>query len=588
MSAGLLVLAVSVSSFFISRWQETQLLDLVRQRLRGDAILVRKELGSKFLQMDGSELQNRVRKMAAYMDTRLTIVDQAGNVLADSEQEMLSDVNAMDNYLSRREFVQAARTGEGHSRRTSLRLGAPYLYYTVAIKRGLETVGFVRAAHELTAVEDQVTAAEKLTAYLGFGVTLIGLVVAYWLTTRLVSPINDLTEAAEGIAAGNYTRRIPINSRDELGALARSFERMSKELAYREAELRENVQRHTTVLSGMTEGVLAVDSQQHVLFANAAAGKKLRFNPDNVVGAPLLEVVRSHELRNLVNQCLENSKPVYGSVSWKSQNQVLALDVRATPLPSGAIPGVVLVLQDVSELKRLEGIRQQFVANVSHELKTPLSSIRAYAETLLNGAIEDKAHARNFLGRIDEQAARLNELILDLLSLARIESGQAVLDLTEVPLQQVVKRCLDFCEGRAKAKDIALVNEISDKQLAVRGDEESLQHILDNLIDNAVKYTPPGGTITISCSLQDGEARIEVVDTGVGIAAEHHDRLFERFYRVDKARSRELGGTGLGLSIVKHLCQAMGGSVSVSSTLGKGSTFSVRLPLAGNTMSVAP
>jgi two-component system phosphate regulon sensor histidine kinase PhoR len=241
---------------------------------------------------------------------------------------------------------------------------------------------------------------------------------------------------------------------------------------------------------------------------------------------------------------------------------------------------VVLVMRDVTEIKRLENMRQQFLANVSHELKTPLSSIKAYAETLLGGARHDAEHCQRFLERIDEQAARLHQLIQDMLSLARIESGQAALEVTDVSVQRSVGRCLADYEALAAARGVMLDNLADDPSLVIRGDEEAVWQILANLVDNAVKYTPPAGRVSVAARRDGGMAVIEVRDTGAGIAAEHHARVFERFYRVDKARSRELGGTGLGLSIVKHLCQAMGGTVAVQSEINRGSTFTVRLPLA--------
>jgi two-component system phosphate regulon sensor histidine kinase PhoR len=241
---------------------------------------------------------------------------------------------------------------------------------------------------------------------------------------------------------------------------------------------------------------------------------------------------------------------------------------------------VVLVLRDISELKRLERMRQQFVANVSHELKTPLSSIKAYTETLLGGARNDPVHCERFLNRIDEQAGRLQELILDMLSLARIESGQLALELADVSVAHVVRRCVADYEPQAVGRELVLENLVDDATIRVHADEEALRQILSNLIDNAVKYTSAGGRVSIRCRPNGTMADIDVTDTGVGISPEHHAHLFERFYRVDKARSRELGGTGLGLSIVKHLSQAMGGSVSVKSAVKAGSTFSVRLPLA--------
>jgi two-component system phosphate regulon sensor histidine kinase PhoR len=270
-----------------------------------------------------------------------------------------------------------------------------------------------------------------------------------------------------------------------------------------------------------------------------------------------------------------------GELTWRGKS-LRIFDALAAPLPGDPPPGIVLVLRDVSELKRVEQMRQQFIANVSHELKTPLSSIKAYTETLLAGAREDPVHAQRFLERIDEQAGRLHQLILDMLTLARIESREAALELADVPVARVVRRCLADYEPQAAARQVMLVNSVEEKEVNVRADEEALRQILSNLIDNAIKYTPAEGRVSIGCGVDNGVAIIEVSDTGAGIPAEHHARLFERFYRVDNARSRELGGTGLGLAIVKHLCQAMGGNVSVSSQVGKGSTFAVRLPLAGS------
>jgi two-component system phosphate regulon sensor histidine kinase PhoR len=258
-------------------------------------------------------------------------------------------------------------------------------------------------------------------------------------------------------------------------------------------------------------------------------------------------------------------------------------DVLATPLPGEPPPGVVLVLRDVSEIKRLERMRQQFVANVSHELKTPLSSIKAYTETLLGGAKNDPVHCERFLRRLDEQTTRLQDLIMDMLSLARIESGQAALDLADISIARVVRRCLADYEPHAVARELVLENLVNNSDVRVHADEEALRQILNNLIDNAIKYTPPGGRISVSCQPNGSTVTIDVTDTGIGIPAEHHPHVFERFYRVDKARSREVGGTGLGLSIVKHLCQAMGGSVQLRSELQKGTTFSVILRQAGAT-----
>ena len=577
--AALVLVAVTVCMAIVSGWQEDQLVAQVQRRLRDAALLVRDDVQAELAAGRSEALQETVRRLGRETETCFTLVDAAGRVLADSQHETLADVAEMENHLNHREFVMAAREGQGQAQRDSSAVGVPFFYLALPVKQEGQTIGYVRAAQPMAAVHAQVAATRRVIAMMGLAVGATGLAVTSWLTWRIVRPLQELTRAAEQIAAGEYPQRVHVATSDELGMLARSFENMSRELDSRERQLRESMQRQTTVLSGMIEGVIAVDRRQHVLFANVAAGRKLRFSPEEVEGWPLLEVVRSHELRRIVEQALQTRQHCQGEIQWKSDVQ-LTLEVHATPLPGQPCPGVVLVLHDVTDLKRLEGMRQQFIANVSHELKTPLSSIKAYTETLLSGALEDAEHARTFLSRIDDQANRLQDLILDMLSLARIESGQAPLELANVSLAQVVDNCLRDHETRAAAGQLTLVNEVGTSSLQVRADEEALLQILSNLVDNAIKYTPAGGTVAIRSRAEAAQAVIEVVDTGPGIAPEHHERLFERFYRVDRARSRELGGTGLGLSIVKHLCQAMGGSVAVESALKKGSVFRVRIPLA--------
>ena len=576
---GLILLAIGVCVVVVSGWQEEQLVERIRRRLHDSATLLASDLSNLLSTESSEQLQLRIRSLGGQTKTRYTLVANDGRVLADSEQTTLAEVSAMENHLSRPEFVAARREGTGVSRRISPTLGIPFLYFALEIEEESKIVSYVRAAQPIAAIEEEVSAIRRLIWKVGLTVGFSSLAISYWLTKRIVRPVRALTDAASEVAAGEYGHLIDVHQGDELGELARSFEHMSAELGAREYQLRESVQRQTTVLSGMVEGVIAVDAESHILFANLAAGETLGFDPDEAEGCSLMEVVRSHELHENVRRALQGKQLCQGEMQWQGDT-LLTLDIHATPLPGDPCPGVVLVMHDITELKRLEGLRQQFVANVSHELKTPLSSIKAYTETLLNGALEDKDNAQRFLGRIEEQANRLNDLIQDMLSIACIESGTATLEVVRVSLDSVVKSCFADNELRAQARQVALCNEILNPKLRLRGDEEAVRQILNNLIDNAIKYTQPDGKVVVTCQQQDGEAVIAVADSGIGIAAQHLNRLFERFYRVDKARSRELGGTGLGLSIVKHLCQAMGGSVSVESQPEQGSTFTVRLPIA--------
>ena len=416
-------------------------------------------------------------------------------------------------------------------------------------------------------------------------VSLAMLALTWWVVARVTSPVKTLNEAAQRIAEGDYDQRIYVSNRDELGQLGDSFNRMSQQMSARVNQLRESGQRLETVLRGMIEAVIAVDDRQRVLFANDAAGRLLSFSPETAVGRPLLETVRQHALHQATVDALAAPATGGGGNGHATRQLEITLgtltprilSTHVARLPGVPCPGVVMVLEDVTEFRRLENLRRDFVANVSHELKTPLSSIKAYAETLLAGALDDADHRRQFVARIDEQADRLHQLIQDLLSLARIESGAEVHQIVSVPLGELVRECLAQHLPAAEAKQISLYCEPIAENVCVAADWGGLREIFGNLVDNAIKYTPDGGRVTVRLRPDEGHVVIDVQDTGIGISAEDQLRVFERFYRVDRARSRELGGTGLGLSIVKHLVQAFGGSVSLHSEPKEGSTFTVRL-----------
>jgi two-component system phosphate regulon sensor histidine kinase PhoR len=414
------------------------------------------------------------------------------------------------------------------------------------------------------------------------------LALAYWLIGHIIRPLESLTKAAEAIASGDYTQRVYVGNRDELGTLARTFNRMSQELAARMTQLSQTGDRQATVLGGMIEGVIAVDGRQRIVLANRAAGRLFDFRPPTAEGRPLLEVVRNHAVYEAVTKALATRQPQRLETKSGIQHpgaSIQHLNVHVQPLPGDPCPGVVLVMHDTTELRRLESLRRDFIANVSHELKTPLTSIKAYSETLRNGAMNDPEASQRFLARIEEQSDRLHHLILDMLMLARIESDQQAFEIVPVDVAQVASACLEQQRPAAQAKRIELELQPCESPCRVRADYEGLREILDNLIDNAIKYTPEGGRVSVVWSEERGTGsenntvRIAVRDTGIGIKPDDQRRVFERFYRVDKARSRELGGTGLGLAIVKHLAQSFDGTVGVESEPGKGSTFWVALPL---------
>jgi two-component system phosphate regulon sensor histidine kinase PhoR len=401
---------------------------------------------------------------------------------------------------------------------------------------------------------------------------------------RVIRPVTTLNDAADAIAIGDYGRRLYVPNRDELGRLAGTLNRMSQDMHERTTQLSQTAARQSTVLGGMIEGVVAVDARQRIVLANEAARRLFDFRPPTVEGRSLLEVIRNHALHEAVTSVLTTSEPQRFEVR-RAGPPAMCFDIHVQPLPGEPCPGVVLVIHDTTALRRLESIRREFVANVSHELKTPLSSIKAYTETLRNGAIHDPETSERFLGRIEEQTERLTRLIMDMLMLARIESDHQAFEIVSLDVLPVVQKCVEDYRSAAESKRIVLLAEAEGGSphaaavCRVRADREGLRAIFDNLLDNAIKYTPEGGNVSVIWRSNGSMAQIAVRDSGIGIRPDDQERIFERFYRVDKARSRELGGTGLGLSIVKHLAQSMNGTVAVESEMGKGSVFTVELPV---------
>jgi len=416
---------------------------------------------------------------------------------------------------------------------------------------------------------------------------LIGLIAAIsaWLPAWYVrryylKPLADLTYQADRLAEGQLGDKIYAGSGGEVRNLNLAFNVMSEQLADRFEQLQDDRRRLRGILDGMVEGVVALDETEQIVFANDRAGTLLDFDGGRVVGKKFWEVVRQRPVQDVVAAANRDRQPRRAELEWQAAT-ARSLALYAAPLGRTSDAGLIVVVHDVSDLRRLEKVRQEFVANVSHELKTPIAVIKACVETLLDGAADDREHRGNFLDQIDEQADRLHALILDLLNLARLEAGPEWLDPKAIKIDEVVAAAVERHRPRAEANDVRL-NIIAPTEMAqsATADEDALASILDNLLDNAIKYTPAGGRIEVRWGGDVTCAWMEVADTGVGIPEADLPRIFERFYRVDKARSRELGGTGLGLAIVKHITQAMNGSVSVRSKLGLGSTFRVRLPIA--------
>lgn len=509
------------------------------------------------------------------LHARVTIVTPDGRVLADSAAsgEALA---ALENHGDRPEVQEALRTGRGTSVRHSATMEDDLMYSAVAIRDGGRVLGVARVALSQRGVREQ-------ARYLA-GAVVVALVLAFVITAllsvlfspSLAGPLKSVMEAARQFAAGNLDARSTVSRRDEVGELARILNRSADQLQERITEIARDRARIDAILSAMEDGVLAVDHQGVVLLANQALRASLGLR--DPLGHPYVEAVRQREVGQVLEHVLKTGERKVLEAELHHLRRVYALTGVPFPGAEGTPHGAVLTFHDVTERRRLDQVRRDFVANASHELRTPLTSIRGFVEALEDGAAADPPTAVRFLGKIHTHADRMGALVEDLLELSRLESGERPSVREPVDVAEVAEDVAASFAEMAARKGLTLEHRHRPAP-TVTSDGDRLRRIIENLVENAIKYTPAGGSVRIESGARDGgAAQVTVSDDGPGIAPEHLPRIFERFYRVDKARSRELGGTGLGLSIVKHLAESIGASVGVSSDVGRGTRFTVLLP----------
>ncbi len=509
---------------------------------------------------------------------RVTIIDLAGKVLVDSD----ANLSKIENHANRPEIVQAKEYGQGTATRQSETTNVEFHYVAVPIVHASSRIGYLRCAMATAPIRSRLN--NRSISFISFaGIsTALATAILLGLGRLMIAPLRDLIAFSRSIAEGKYHQKLgSMRWTGEWKLLGNAFDDMQTELAKRESDLRENSDRLSAVLANMTEGIVAIDGHRRVLFANRAAALLFNVSYQEFVHHPFYEFVRIPVLEDAIEDVFQSHRAAKCELDLGLQpRRIVEIQLAWLSQSDGEV--VVIVLHDVTNVRQLETMRRDFVANVSHELKTPLSSIKAYSETLRMGAIDDPQVRTKFVERIEEQTKRLSDLIMDLIQLARIESGIATFEMIDVELGRVATSRLKAFEEEAEKRHLELKLTVTEPEIWLRCDNEGLVTILDNLIGNAVKYTPEHGRIEVRCS-QDNSTQmgiIEVIDNGLGIAPEYQERVFERFFRVDKSRSSDVSGTGLGLSIVKHLAQSFSGQVALSSRLGKGSTFTVRLPLA--------
>lgn len=546
--------------------------------LNAEARLMTRVVAASLARGDQPErLDALVDEAARDMHARVTIVGLDGGVLADSAVSG-RELAALENHLQRPEVQAALRAGQGSAQRFSDTVGRDLLYVAVAVRDGERLTGIARVAQPLDAVVLQTRELQRALAVAGLLAFAVTAAFSTLLRSSLAGPLENLMRAARELGAGQVATRIETGRDDELGELARILNASGQRLQERMAEGARERARGEAILTAMEEGLLAVDQRGIVLVANDRLCHSLGLADPR--GRHFVEAVRQREVGELVQAVLDTGQRQIGEVEMPHLRRAWSVTAVPFPGPEGAPHGAVLTFHEVTERRALERVRRDFVANASHELRTPLTSIRGFVEALEDGALDEPATARRFLGKIRTHAERMTALVSDLLELSRLESGTQPPRLEALRPSELAEDTLASLTHAAEARRITLTH-VAHSAPTVVSDPDRLLRILNNLVDNAIKYTPEQGQVSIeSAAAPDGAALLRVRDNGPGIAPEHLKRIFERFYRVDAARSRELGGTGLGLSIVRHLAESIGATVSVESAVGTGTCFTVTLPAA--------
>ena len=567
-----LVISTGAFSFFVVDQVERDAYLRVEHSLRQQAEALAEGL-SPLLDAGQAVSPAAIARLTPGVAARITLLAEDGRVLADSRQDPL----LMDNHLDRDEIRALQAAPVGIARRYSETLGQMMLYLAVPLRAASGRKGYLRLALTVTAIEEQMASLNARIRDAAIAVGLLFLVIGYGVAYRVTNPIAKITKKARHVAKGRYELRLPEGRKDEIGQMAVVINELAAGARQQIDALTENRNRLAAVLAGLAEGVLAFDLERRLLHINDAAIAMLGSGAD--LDQRFLETDAPRDIRQLVETTVSERTSLSSTVqvAGRTLECTSALMQDATGLEAGGI----LVLEDITERRHLEKVRSDFVANASHELKTPISAIRGLVETIIDDPAMAPEVSRRFTKRIKKQAIRLDRIVQDLMHLSRLDSEEAsAKPLARVALGPLLREALEANLDDAGDAKLSLALDLQAESLAVEGDAEGLGQMLSNLVDNAIKYTEAGGKVQLRLQRAGSMAQIEVQDTGIGISKDEVQRIFERFYRVDRTRSQAKGGTGLGLSIVKHIVGAHKGSVWVDSQLGKGSTFYVRLPLA--------
>ncbi|EKZ4058376.1 PAS domain-containing protein [Listeria monocytogenes] len=563
---------------FSGELMKSTYLNMKENQLEDDAkiLLQTTNMENLDLDKDAATIQKSLDPLGEDIDARITVIDSKGDVVADTKK----DPEKLDNHMNRPEVTDILKKGEsvGISIRESDSLGYSMLYVAVPVKHQGKTDGVLRISISLESVD---AAVAKLWGNLAliFGIALVIIAaISVFIARKITRPVREIIEVSTDLANHKYDSRIHGKISGELQDLSISVNTLAESLETQMFEIKQNEQRLNAIVQNLVSGVMLINVDKQVIMTNRTMYQIL--GETEITGKPFYEVIKSFALSQLIEATFETKTIQQKEIILYFPREMI-LDASVSPIlgENGEITGIILLLHDITQIRHLENVRSEFVTNVSHELKTPVTALKGFAETLLDGAMYDEVLLKKFLTIIKEESDRLHRLIMDILALSRIEQNPVAENIELVDVDEVIEQSARTIFEMATEKNIRVtIPEKTSASVMIETDRDKLQQIVINLLSNAINYTPVDGKVEVKLIEQEAEVIIEVTDNGIGIPAKDIDRVFERFYRVDKARSRHSGGTGLGLSIVKHLVENCGGRIEVESQEEVGSTFRVTLP----------
>lgn len=551
-------------------------IELVSNDLKTKARIVENQVRDQLRDSNYAGLDSIFKLLTDKIDTRFTIILPSGRVVADTER----DPSGMDNHRTRPEVVEALKGKIGTSIRYSQTLDFELIYLALPVYDQNQMVCILRTSVPLLLIQDTLTQFQIRILIAGLIIIIIVGILSLYISRRISKPLEDMRIGIEKFAQGELSYRLGEATSKEMNRLTFALNQMAEQLDEKIRKIIEQKNEQEAVLESMVEGVIAVDNNGQIINLNQAAANLFHIDAAGSIGKHIYEIISFKDLVNLIKKTIKEKNPGEQELIL-DEKQSLYLQVHGSVLKNAQnkVIGAVVVLNNVTRLRRLEKVRRDFVANVSHEIRTPLTTIKGFAETLLDGASDDPKNVRGFLKIISKQSDRLNAIIEDLLILARLEQEdeRAQIEFSRISLKKVLKSAIKVCTPDADKKGIDIILD-TDNHLSPKINPYLMEQAIVNLVGNAIKFSSKKGEVIVKARVKNGEIEISVEDSGTGIPSKHLPRIFERFYRVDKARSREQGGTGLGLSIVKHIIQVHGGRLKVDSELGKGSIFSLYIP----------